>query len=240
MTGMTGDTASAERHARTAAWLVLIGAGVTTMSFNIWHAIHTGMPLGLALLYGIAPVSLAMGLSHIVAAHKGGNFMKAVTFLVMVAAMVMSIGATSEVIKSAAGPELRWVFGAVIDAAALVALQVILSPESRAAAKAVRNATASAAPEAMPDAAASATPEPSEEPAEEPAGEPSQRPRRAIAAISKEPDAEKARAAYRKSLRAGAPLSDRALGEMFSRSRTWGKSRIAEVDAGPALTAQAL
>jgi hypothetical protein len=226
-------------HDREAAWLVLVAMGGTTMTFNIWHATHSGMPLGLALLYGMAPVSAAMGLSHIVAEYKGGRFMKAVTFLVMLGAMALSIGATSEVIRDAAGP-LRWLFGGVIDAAALVALQVILSPESRAAAKAAKKAIAEATGEATPQAIPVPSEEPSARPSEEPAYVPSQRPRKTVARVSKEPDAEKARAAYRKSVRAGQPLSDRALADLFpGRSRTWGANRIAEVNAGPMLTTQA-
>ena len=49
------------------------------------------------------------------------------------------------------------------------------------------------------------------------------------------PEGRKARAAYRKSVRQGEPLSDRALGEMFGKSRTWGASRIKETEAGPRL-----
>jgi hypothetical protein len=55
------------------------------------------------------------------------------------------------------------------------------------------------------------------------------------AVVSKEPDAVRARTAYRKSLREGHPLSDRALGAMFNRGRTWGGYRIKECDAGPAM-----
>jgi hypothetical protein len=94
-----------------------------------------------------------------------------------------------------------------------------------------------------------ATPEPSEGPREEPpAGplegavgepqkgstdEPRQEPRRRPAAMSNDLDAVKARAEYRKSVRDGSRLSDRALGEMFGRSRKWGGYRIREAETGP-------
>lgn len=55
---------------------------------------------------------------------------------------------------------------------------------------------------------------------------------------SNTPEAAKARAAYRKSVRQGSPLSDRAVGEMFGHSRTWGASRIRETEAGPHLAAR--
>ena len=52
-------------------------------------------------------------------------------------------------------------------------------------------------------------------------------------------DAKRARADYRKSVNQGQPLSQRALGDKYGRSKTWAASRIREVDEGPALTAQA-
>jgi len=229
-----------QSHDRIAAWLVLAFAGTTMVAFNMQHAIHGGIPFLLAILYGLAPVVLAMGLSHVVAAYKGGWFMKGITFAIMLGAMILSIRATGYVVRPATG-NLWPLFGIVTDSAALVALQVILSPESRAAAKAAKKATASAAAEAAAGAAASAVSVPREEPqarpAEEPASVPPARPsqsqRPKPVKISKEPDAEKARAEYRKSVRQGGPLSDRALGEMYGRSRTWGASRIREVEAGP-------
>jgi hypothetical protein len=60
-------------------------------------------------------------------------------------------------------------------------------------------------------------------------------PRTDRARPSKDPEAERARAAYRKSVREGHPLSDRALGDLFGRSRTWGGNRISEADGGPRL-----
>lgn len=239
-------------HARPAAWGVLAAMGATTLTFNVWHATHAGhMMLPLALLYGFAPVLAAMGLSHIVAAHKGGAFMKAAAFAVMLGAMALSMGATAAVVRPTSGPVLCWLFGIVIDAAALVALQVILSPESRAAARAAKHAahgaTAGAAAGAIAEATADAMPMPSSvpprvpalEPAAGPAGVPSPRPRPRPKSLDKSPEAEAARADYRRSLRKGQPLSDRALGDLHGKSRTWGASRIAEVGDGPRMADQA-
>ena len=118
----------ATAHARSAAWAVLAFAGSTMVSFNIWHALHGGIPqLPLAVLAGVVPVALAMGMSHIVAAYRAGRFLKIVTFAVMVGAMVLSVRATGYVVRPAFGP-LWWLYGAVVDSAALVALQVILAP----------------------------------------------------------------------------------------------------------------
>jgi len=317
---------AARPHDRIAAWLVLAFAGTTMVAFNMWHAIHGGIPYLLAILYGLAPVVLAMGLSHMVAAYRGGWFMKGVTFAIMVGAMALSIRATGYVVKPASGG--MWpLFGIVTDSAALLALQVILSPESRAAAKAARKDASKAMDEAgEATQAADGTPAKSATDAldDGPVGwilpgivytdsgsanggtalyrffdvdsdllyvgvtkdfgqrwkdhmgskgwfgeihrmsvvwyadakaaleaeeeaikdemprhnvthnpNPVVRPRRRPPARAQEPEADKARAAYRKSLRDGQPLSDRALGAMYGRSRTWGGNRIKEVEAGP-------
>jgi hypothetical protein len=119
---------AARGHARGAAWAVLAGAGSVMVTFNIWHALHTGgLRLLLAVMVGLAPAGLAVGLSHIVAAHNGGKVMRGIAFLVMAGAMVLSVSATGDVVRPAVG-HLWWLFGAVVDSAALVALQVILAP----------------------------------------------------------------------------------------------------------------
>lgn len=117
-----------------AAWAVLIGMGGTSVTYNVYHAVHhSHMNPFLALLYGLAPVAAAALLSHIVAELDGGWFMKTVTFLVMLGAMALSIGATASVVRPAAGSWMQYLFGAVLDAAALVALQRILSGHRRKA-----------------------------------------------------------------------------------------------------------
>lgn len=231
---------AAKQSNAVAAWVVLVAMGGTTMTFNVWHAVHTGhMPLGLAILSGVVPIVVSMGLSHIVATHNGGIWLKLATFGVMLGSMALSVGATGDVVKQAEGP-LWWLFGAVVDAAALVALRVILSPP--APAKVAQSAAHGTVPDATSGAVPEATGEPSQEPLEsqpqEPAEVPVPEPRRRAGAPSKEPEAERARAAYRKSVRAGQPLSDRALGEMFGKSRTWGASRIRECNSGPHLAAK--
>lgn len=50
------------------------------------------------------------------------------------------------------------------------------------------------------------------------------------------PEAVAARKAYRRSVRAGRPLSDRTLGAMYGRGRAWGGNRIREVKEAPNLT----
>jgi hypothetical protein len=127
-----------------AAWAVLIGMGGTTVTFNIFHAVDHGQMLtGLALLYGIAPVFAAMCLSHLVAARRGEGVMQGLTFAVMLGAMALSIGAVGTVVRPVAGPYLCWLFGAVLDAAALIALRMILSGHEHRAEEATALETAS-------------------------------------------------------------------------------------------------
>jgi hypothetical protein len=114
-----------------AAWAVLIGMGSTSVTYNIYHSVHTGHMLWyLALPYGVAPVFGAVFLSHLVAVHKGGWFIQSLVFAVMLGAMGLSMGAIASVVAPAAG-DLRWLFGAVLDAAALIALRILLSERER-------------------------------------------------------------------------------------------------------------
>lgn len=213
----------ARGHARAAARAVLAGAGSTMVTFNIWHALHTGgLKWLLAIMVGVAPAGLAIGLSHIVAAHNGGKIMRGIAFLVMTGAMVLSVSATGDVVRPAVGP-LWWLFGAVVDSAALVALQVILTP--------VPVPAAESAVESVLESAASTVPESALESAGVPLQGPQQVPSRSP---SEDPDSRAARTAYRKSAAEGRPLSEAALGAKYGKSRTWGRNRISEVRSGPA------
>lgn len=147
------------RSDRIAAWLVLLVAGTTMVSYNLWHGFHSGMPGYLALLDGTVPVLLALGLSHMVA--RRGRFLKIVTLAVMVGAMVLSVRATGYGVRPATGG-LWWLFGAVVDTAALVALQVILTPAPVP--------LPAPAPVAAPEPAPAATQERSPRPAPKRAG----------------------------------------------------------------------
>lgn len=158
-------TAAADAHGRVAAWLVLAGMGGTSLCFNIFHAAHaaaaaapaagaaghaapgsaSGLALWLAVLYGVAPVGAAMGLSHIAGARAGGWLMRLVTLGVMLGAMGLSVGATATVVAPVAPGLLRYVFPFVMDAAALVALQVILAPPQVASATSTRPGATSTA-----------------------------------------------------------------------------------------------
>ena len=142
--------------------------------------------------------------------------------------------------------DARGTLEATTDASADAATEAIEEP--------VREATPEAAPEAAPELAMEAVltpPEmppaevpamPAEMPADEPASasseEPAENPAPRSVRLVKSTEAERGRAEYRKSVRQGQPLSQRALGAKFGKSRQWGADRIAEVEAGPALAAQ--
>ncbi len=116
-----------------------------------------------------------------------------------------------------------------------------------APAQATQDATAQAISEpprhATEEAAADATQMPRSETEATPASEPPAMPRarqpKEPQGLSREPEAIKARAAYRRSVQSGKPLSERALGAMFGRGRTWGGNRIRECEEGLKLAGQA-
>jgi hypothetical protein len=123
-------SANTQDHGKVAAWSVLLSMGGTSMAFNIYHAVHGQghLVVGLALLYGIAPVLAAMGLSHMGASRRDKLIMQIIIFGVMIGAMVLSANGIGEVLKATAGPQMCWVFGGVLDAASLTALWMILNP----------------------------------------------------------------------------------------------------------------
>lgn len=133
--GMTSPQHAVTRTPSLApAWAILLGMGAASITYNVVHAVHGGgFNIALALVYAITPVYGAALLSHQVAEHDGGKVMQAITFLLMLGAMALSIGATAAVLGPVAGSWMRWLFGVVADGAALVALRIILSDKSRKA-----------------------------------------------------------------------------------------------------------
>ena len=111
------------------------------------------------------------------------------------------------------------------------------TPEAatEAAEDVAREAIADAIEEAVPVSPEMPPGQVPAKPPEMPAVNPPSRPVRLV----KSHEAERGRAEYRKSVRQGQPLSQRALGDKFGKSRQWGADRIREVEEGPALTAQA-
>ncbi len=216
----------AETGRPVAEWMLLLSMGGISAWFNIQNSVGK-MELDLALGAGVAPVIAAMLSSHIVAKRRNaGRWLRIVTFAVMCGAMALSTRAVGEVVRPADGV-LWWLFGPVVDAAELIALHLLLS--QAAAGKAARHAAAQAAGEP-----AAATAQAPGGPHAEADGQALPRRRRAApGGIDRSADAEAARRLYRKSKAAGTPLSDRKLAAEFGRSRTWGASRIREVEESP-------
>jgi hypothetical protein len=82
------------------------------------------MPL--AVLYGVAPVLVAMMLSHLIAIQNGGWGKRIATGTVFVAAMSLSVRSIYEVLQPLAG---SWglLFAAMLDVSALLALNEVLA-----------------------------------------------------------------------------------------------------------------
>jgi hypothetical protein len=111
------------------AWIVTIAMGGTTMAFQVYHSITYGlMPVPLAVLYGIVPLLIAVLVLEIVAEWTGGPFAaKASAYLIMGAAMYLSASATGAVVLHAAPPHFSLLFGALLDAAELLAAYFIMN-----------------------------------------------------------------------------------------------------------------
>jgi hypothetical protein len=142
-------------------------------------------------------------------------------------------------------------FGLMLDGAAIFALgSMYREHKTRAAEEAAAEAAAEAraragqeaAAEAAERAAAEAAAQADRDARERAAGQERRAADRLARAEAKrrgvDPDAkaDAARRYYRAEHRAGNKLSDRALGDHFEKSRTWGASRIREVEGGPKLT----
>lgn len=114
------------RRAHFTAWAVFLGMAGTSMVFQVFHSIHVGhMPWPLAYLYGIVPLAVSVGVLE-VAAKWQSKGAKAGAWLVTAGAMFLSAFATGAVTASAAPPHAELLFGAVLDAAALLTVRFIL------------------------------------------------------------------------------------------------------------------
>jgi hypothetical protein len=213
-----------------AEWMLLLSMGGISAWFNIQD--NAGkMHLDVAIGAGIAPVLAAMLSSHIVAKYRyAEKWLRIATFAVMVGAMALSAQAVGDVVRPG-DRYLWWLFGPVVDAAELIALYMLLThaAASRAARRAAERASSAQLAAAQDQAAVQPA-------ADAPEPDLPQRGKPAPVGLDRTSLAEKARKAYRISKaevaagRARKPLSDRALGNQFGKSRTWGASRIAEVE----------
>lgn len=139
---MTTKTADTARSVRRWGWSILLTTASISLAFNIGHALNPpapthapgeaggaevhAVPVALAVLYGVAPVLVALMLSHLMAIQAGRAWKRAGTGLVFVAALALSVRAIYEVLEPIAG---RWglLFALMLDVASLLALQEVLS-----------------------------------------------------------------------------------------------------------------
>lgn len=131
-------TAPGKSSAKVPAWTVLVTMGGTSIILNFWDATHTPHPLFLliAALRGFAPVAAAMGLSEAAARFDGGKTFRIVAFAIMTGAMLLSASAVANVLRPSypaglLGLGLAWLFGIVLDAAAITCLWIILTERER-------------------------------------------------------------------------------------------------------------
>jgi len=200
-------------RSRTAAAVLTVGGG-TSGTFNWWHATHHGhMQPALAFLCGAVPVGVALMLSHI-GATPASRVLKGFIWAAVVFSMILSANATAWTVRPADGLWAGWLFGITIDLASLVALAVIVTGPAEPAA----------------GTTAGTTQEPPREPAQEPAQKPPRKPaEEPHPTTARDPQkAAQARRAYRKSVLAGTPLSQRDLAARFAMSPKWARDRIAE------------
>jgi hypothetical protein len=148
------------RRAWIAAWIVTFAMGGTTMAFQVFHSVTRGhMPWPLAILYGIMPLLIAMLILEIVAEwHASSWVAKGVAYTIMLGSMYMSASGTGAVVMYAAPPHFSLLFGALLDAAELLAAFFIMNgpraadEAAEAAAQAQRDAALRAAFSAEMDA----------------------------------------------------------------------------------------
>ena len=132
MTDMDAKHAAKTRalgRAKTCAWIVAVSMAATTMTFQVYHSIRFGqMPWPLAVLEGVVPLLISMCILEFVSEWEGAQWW-AVTaaYLIMGGSMYLSAAATGAVVLHAAPGHMSWLFGVLLDAAALLAVHFILN-----------------------------------------------------------------------------------------------------------------
>jgi hypothetical protein len=136
------------RHSRhpspvPSAWGVLFAMGAASVTCQMWHSAHSGSNWLFAVIEGLAPIGASMGLSHAAALLRQVRWwMYGLVYLIILAAMGLSANAIAQVVAPAEGPWGEWLFGGMLDGAALVALAIILNDRNRQAAHVAAEETA--------------------------------------------------------------------------------------------------
>lgn len=167
-------------HGRGMAWATLLVSGGISLGVNLWHAFDqaphghvTWWFAALAVMYGAAPVVLAAFQAHSAAFTPKGWFRLALTYLLMLLGMALSIRAQAAAVEPFAGKGWRWVFPVMVDLSTIEALiTLVISARSRARGPVVRGEPLASAESAVPDQAPVREPVWDDEPVPVRAGEP--------------------------------------------------------------------
>jgi hypothetical protein len=128
------------RRAMFSAWAVFLSMAGTTMTFQVYHSIRVGqMPWPLAVLEGVVPLGVSIGVLEYVAVWKSKLTWAA--YVITAGAMFMSAVATGSVVVYAAPPHMSGLFGILLDAAALLSIRFILTAPRAAREKAEAEAS---------------------------------------------------------------------------------------------------
>jgi hypothetical protein len=131
------------------AWAVFLSMAGTTMTFQVFHAIRYGaMPWELAVLYGVVPLAISVGVLDFVAEWEDSpTWASWAAYMITGGAMFLSAAATGTVVLHAAPPRLSGLFGLLLDAAALLSIRFILTAPRTARLKAAQEGAERAAAE---------------------------------------------------------------------------------------------
>jgi len=126
------------RGGMAAAWIVMCAMGLVSVALQVYHAASGGRLIWpLAGIAGLAPVAASMALTHMAATRKLTKWHYAGIFAVIAGAMYISIGSIAAVLHPVEGKN-SYVYGLVLDGAALMALAIILYGRQQAAERAER------------------------------------------------------------------------------------------------------
>lgn len=145
MTGMANHArkGTVPRRAMFSAWAVFLSMACTTMTFQVFHAIQYGrMPWWLAVLYGVVPLGISIGVLDFVAEWEDApGWASWAAYAITAGAMFLSATATGSVVLHAAPGHLSGLFGLLLDAAALLSIRFILTAPRAARKRAAAEAS---------------------------------------------------------------------------------------------------
>lgn len=151
-------------HVLPVAWAILIIAGGSALTLNIWHASDKQNSVLLAGIAGTVPVLVAGGMAHIGAEHRSGKVGRFIIYLVVGMAMLLSVKSQADKVALIFGKlpgfplELRWLYPLMADVATFYSLNVIMTYKRTYGAVVASLATATASPVRPPVSRPAASP----------------------------------------------------------------------------------